>query len=464
MTKRLKINSPYDGHLIDEIDLDDAERVENVLETAHKLTLDHDKIIPAPRRIEILEKTAELVQAKAQEYAHRSAEEGGKPLIDSRIELFRAVQGIREAAQSISKLTGHEIPMNLTSSSMNRMALTTREPIGLVAAISAFNHPFNLIVHQVIPAVAVGCPVIIKPARTTPLSCLNLVNCLYEAGLPKEWCQMVVCESSLAEKLATDSRVAFFSFIGSGEIGWMLRSKLAPGTRCALEHGGAAPVIIDHDADLEEALPLLAKGGFYHAGQVCVSVQKVFVHESRLDEFQKQLVKLAEKLVVGDPTDEKTEVGPLIQESEVDRVHQWVNEAKIAGAKILTGGKKIGNTCYAPTILLNPADEAKVSTHEIFGPVINIYSFKDRLRAIERANLTPFSFQAAVFTKSIDTALDTSKRINAAAVMINDHTAFRVDWMPFGGRKDSGLGVGGILPTMMEMTEEKLLIFRSKLI
>ncbi|MDC0381341.1 aldehyde dehydrogenase family protein, partial [Nitrospinae bacterium] len=392
------------------------------------------------------------------------AEEGGKPLIDSRIELFRAVQGIREAAQSISKLTGHEIPMNLTSSSMNRMALTTREPIGLVAAISAFNHPFNLIVHQVIPAVAVGCPVIIKPARTTPLSCLNLVNCLYEAGLPKEWCQMVVCESSLAEKLATDSRVAFFSFIGSGEIGWMLRSKLAPGTRCALEHGGAAPVIIDHDADLEEALPLLAKGGFYHAGQVCVSVQKVFVHESRLDEFQKQLVKLAEKLVVGDPTDEKTEVGPLIQESEVDRVHQWVNEAKIAGAKILTGGKKIGNTCYAPTILLNPADEAKVSTHEIFGPVINIYSFKDRLRAIERANLTPFSFQAAVFTKSIDTALDTSKRINAAAVMINDHTAFRVDWMPFGGRKDSGLGVGGILPTMMEMTEEKLLIFRSKLI
>ena len=464
MTKRLKINSPYDGHLIDEIDLDDAERVENVLETAHKLALDHDKIISAPRRIEILEKTAELVQAKAEEYAHRSAEEGGKPLIDSRIELFRAVQGIREAAQSISKLTGHEIPMNLTSSSMNRMALTTREPIGLVAAISAFNHPFNLIVHQVIPAVAVGCPVIIKPARTTPLSCLNLVNCLYEAGLPKEWCQMVVCESSLAEKLATDSRVAFFSFIGSGEIGWMLRSKLAPGTRCALEHGGAAPVIIDYDADLEEALPLLAKGGFYHAGQVCVSVQKVFVHESRLDEFQKQLVKLAEKLVVGDPTDEKTEVGPLIQESEVDRVHQWVNEAKIAGAKILTGGKKIGNTCYAPTILLNPADEAKVSTHEIFGPVINIYSFKDRLRAIERANLTPFSFQAAVFTKSIDTALDTSKRINAAAVMINDHTAFRVDWMPFGGRKDSGLGVGGILPTMMEMTEEKLLIFRSKLI
>jgi len=464
MTKRLKVNSPYDGHLIAEIDLDGEDRIESALAAAHQLAKSQDKILPAHQRIEILGKTADLVQAKAEEFARQSAEEGGKPLIDSRIELDRAVQGIREAAQSISQLTGHEIPMNLTPSSMNRMALTTREPIGVVAAISAFNHPFNLIVHQVIPAVAVGCPVIVKPARSTPLSCLNLVQCLYEAGLPEEWCQAVVCESSLAEKLVTDPRVAFFSFIGSGEVGWKLRSKLAPGTRCALEHGGAAPVIVDHDADIEDALPLLAKGGFYHAGQVCVSVQKVFVHESLVDNFSKELVKLAEKLVVGDPTDEKTEVGPLIQEAEVDRVDQWVNEAKEAGAKILTGGKKIGTTCYAPTVILNPSDETSVSAHEIFGPVINIYSFKDRLEAIERANLSPFSFQAAVFSQNIDTALDTAKRINAAAVMINDHTAFRVDWMPFGGRKASGLGVGGILPTMIEMTEEKLLVFRSKLI
>ncbi len=464
MTKRLKVNSPYDGHLIAEINLDDATQVENALKTAYRLAQDSDKILPAPQRIEILEKAADIVQAKAEKFARQSAEEGGKPLIDSRIELDRAVQGIREAAQSISQLTGHEIPMNLTTSSMNRLALTTREPVGVVAAISAFNHPFNLIVHQVIPAVAVGCPVIVKPARATPLSCLNLVKCLYEAGLPEEWCQTLVCESSLAEKLVTDPRVAFFSFIGSGEVGWKLRSRLAPGTRCALEHGGAAPVIVDHDADLKGALPLLAKGGFYHAGQVCVSVQKVFVHENLVDKFSKGLVKLAKKLVVGDPTDEKTEVGPLIQEKEVDRVNQWVKEAKKNGAKILTGGKKIGATCYAPTVILNPSDKDKVSVHEIFGPVVIIYSFKDRLKAIKRANQTPFSFQAAVFTQNIDTALDTAKRINAAAVMINDHTAFRVDWMPFYGRKTSGLGVGGILPAMMEMTEEKLLVFRSKLI
>jgi len=464
MTKRLKVNSPYDGHLITEIDLHDADQVESALETAYQLAKDYDKTLPAHQRIEILEKTADLVQAKAEEFAHQAAEEGGKPLVDSRIELARAVQGIREAAQSVNQLTGHEIPMNLTASSMNRMALTIREPIGVVAAISAFNHPFNLIVHQVIPAVAVGCPVIVKPARATPLSCLNLVQCLYEAGLPREWCQAVVCESSIAEKMVTDARVAFFSFIGSGAVGWKLRSKLAPGTRCALEHGGAAPVIVDHDADLEDTLPLLAKGGFYHAGQVCVSVQKVFVHESIVDAFAKGLVELAEKLVVGDPLDEKTEVGPLIQEKEVDRVDQWVKEAQDEGAKILTGGKKIGATCYAPTVILNPSDKTNVSAYEVFGPVVNIYSFKDRLEAIDRANLTPFSFQAAVITRNVDTALDTAKRLNAATVMINDHTAFRVDWMPFGGRKASGLGVGGILPTMMEMTEEKLLVFRSKLI
>jgi len=464
MTKRLKVNSPYDGHLITEIDLHYADQVESALETAYQLAKDYDKTLPAHQRIEILEKTADLVQAKAEEFAHQAAEEGGKPLVDSRIELARAVQGIREAAQSVNQLTGHEIPMNLTASSMNRMALTIREPIGVVAAISAFNHPFNLIVHQVIPAVAVGCPVIVKPARATPLSCLNLVQCLYEAGLPREWCQAVVCESSIAEKMVTDARVAFFSFIGSGAVGWKLRSKLAPGTRCALEHGGAAPVIVDHDADLEDTLPLLAKGGFYHAGQVCVSVQKVFVHESIVDAFAKGLVELAEKLVVGDPLDEKTEVGPLIQEKEVDRVDQWVKEAQDEGAKILTGGKKIGATCYAPTVILNPSDKTNVSAYEIFGPVVNIYSFKDRLEAIARANLTPFSFQAAVITRNVDTALDTAKRLNAATVMINDHTAFRVDWMPFGGRKASGLGVGGILPTMMEMTEEKMLLFRSKLI
>jgi acyl-CoA reductase-like NAD-dependent aldehyde dehydrogenase len=462
MTEKLKVHSPYDGHLIKEIDMDDEARIEEVIATAQRL--EQKKPLPMPERIAILNKTADLVEAKAKEFARESAEEGGKPLIDSQIELARAVQGIREAANSIGQLTGHEIPMNLTTSSMNRMAFTTREPVGVVAAVSAFNHPFNLIVHQVIPGVAVGCPVIVKPALITPLSCLNLVNCLYEAGLPKEWVQVAICKNSLAEKIVIDPRVSFLTFIGSGKVGWGLRSKLAPGTRCALEHGGAAPVIVEADADIDDALPLLAKGGFYHAGQVCVSVQRVFVHEDIAEDFSRKLADIAGKLVVGDPVDEKTEVGPLILEREVERIHKWVEEAKATGGKILMGGKKIGKTCYEPTVILNPPYDANVSQCEIFGPVINIYSYKNRTDAIKLANDVPFSFQAAVFTSDINAALESAKDLNAAAVMINDHTAFRVDWMPFAGRKASGLGVGGILPTMIEMTEDKLIVFRSKLI
>jgi len=464
MKNKLKVFAPFDGHLISELELNSEEEVENALGQAHRLANDPDRAIPAHERIRILEKTADLVEERMEKFTRQAAEEGGKPLIDSRVELNRAVQGIRESARSINQMVGHEIPMGLTPSSTNRMAFTRREPIGVVVAVSAFNHPFNLIVHQVIPAIAVGCPVIVKPASATPLACFNLVECLYEAGLPGDWCRVVLSDRATSEKLVTDPRVSFFTFIGSAEVGWGLKSRLAPGTRCSLEHGGTAPVIIDEDADIEDALPLLAKGGFYHAGQVCVSVQKVFVHEKIVEKFTRALVELAKKLVVGDPLDEKTEVGPLITEREVNRVHEWVEEAKSLGAEILTGGQKIGSTCYAPTVLLNPPDQAKVSAQEIFGPVINVYSFKDRKEAIERANRVPFSFQSAVFTKNIDTALDTAKRLNASAVMVNDHTAFRVDWMPFAGRKTSGLGVGGIVPTMLEMTEEKMIVFRSKLI
>ncbi len=461
MSEKLKVFSPYDGSLISELEMDDEESALKKLGVAYSLASNPDKQIPLPERIAILEKTADLVESRLEDYAKQSANEGGKPIMDSRVELARAVQGIREAARSVNHLIGREIPMGLTTSSLNRKAFTFREPIGVVVAVSAFNHPFNLIVHQVIPAVAVGCPVIVKPARSTPISCVNLINALYEAGLPKEWCQTAICSGKIGEKLVIDPRTSFFSFIGSGKVGWGLRSKVAPGTRCGLEHGGAAPVIFEKDADIEDALPLLAKGGFYHAGQVCVSVQRLYVHEDIVDQLANRLVKLAEKMVVGDPLDDKTEVGPLIDKKEVDRVHEWVKEAEKAGAKILTGGKKIGKTCYSPTILLDPPDSVQVSCSEIFGPVVVVYTYKDRQEAINRANSLPFSFQAAVFTKNIDVAWDTISRLNASAVMVNDHTAFRVDWMPFAGHKASGLGVGGMVYTMEEMTEEKMVVFRS---
>ena len=328
--------------------------------------------------------------------------------------------------------------MGLTEASLNRIAFTTKEPIGVVAAVSAFNNPMNLAVHQIATAIAAGCPVIFKPSINTPLSGLALADILKEAGLPEGWLQVVLCDNETAELLVTDSRIHFFSFIGSAKVGWSLNSKLALGTRSALEHGGAAPVIVEKDADFSEMIPDLVKGAFYHAGQVCVSVQKIYVNQEICEQFIEQLSEATKKLIVGNPFDETTDVGSLITPREVDRVEQWINEAIEEGAKLITGGKRISDTCFEPTVLFDPSEKSKVSTLEIFGPVVCIYPFTDRDKAIKKANALDVHFQAAVFTKNIDIALDTVKKLNATAVMVNDHTAFRVDWMPFGGRDASG--------------------------
>ncbi len=324
-----------------------------------------------------------------------------------------------------------------------------------------FNHPFNLAVHQVIPAIAVGCPVIIRPATQTPMSAVKLVELLKDAGLPHGWAQAVVCDRAGGELLVTSPKTAFFTFIGSGPVGWYLNSKSSPGTRAALEHGGVAPVIVEKDADIDAMIPDLGKGGFYHAGQVCVSVQRVYVHEDIAGEVADKLSDYASELVVGNQLDPKTEVGPLINHNEVNRVEEWVNEAVQKGGKILTGGKRISDSCFEPTVILNPSDDALVSTKEIFGPVVIVYSYKTLDEAIKRANALEVSFQAAVFTKNLDMALKAVKRLNATAVMVNDHTAFRVDWMPFGGARTSGLGLGGIPDSMNEMQNQKMMVIKS---
>lgn len=457
----LQVFSPYDEQLIDSVSQADAEAVETMLACAQQAYLDRDNWLAAHRRIAVLERAVVIMDECKDKLALTAAREGGKPLLDSQVEIERAILGVKTAIAHIPQMTGQEIPMNISLSSANRMAYTYREPVGVVFAISAFNHPLNLIIHQVIAALAVGCPVIVKPASSTPLSCLHLVDILYQAGLPKQWCQVLICENSLAEHVVSDPRVSFLSFIGSGKVGWYLRTKLAPGAHCALEHGGAAPVIVAADADLDDALPLLIKGGFYHAGQVCVSVQRVFVHQKISKQFAKNFSDLARALIVGDPCDDKTEVGPLISPQEVNRVHKWVQQATQHGAKLLCGGEPLSATCYQPTVLLDPPYDINVSTHEIFGPVVCIYSYKDRHDAIIQANKPPFCFQGAVFTKDIDIALDTVRRLNATAVMLNDSTSFRVDWMPFGGRKHSGLAMGGIPYSMHDMSYEKMMVVRS---
>ena len=458
----LRVFAPYDKRLLATVDSADAAAIEQALTTAFTLFRDRGRWLSKAQRISILEKCAVLMAEQRDALALVAAAEGGKPLVDSRVEIDRAIDGIRNCIECIRTSAGQEIPMGINAASASRMAMTQHEPVGVVVAVSAFNHPMNLIVHQVGPAIAAGCPVIIKPAEDTPLSCFRLVELLREAGLPEAWCQpLVVANLDVATQLVTDSRVGFFSFIGSARVGWMLRSRLAPGARCALEHGGAAPVIMADDADLDTALPLLAKGGFYHAGQVCVSVQRVFCQQDSAEQVAKALAAIARELRVGDPTEAATEVGPLIRPREVARVHEWVSEAVAAGARLLCGGEVLSDSCYAPTVLLDPPGDSRVSQLEVFGPVVCVYSCDGIDAAIMAANDVPVAFQAAVFTASLDTALQCYRQLDASAVMVNDHTAFRVDWMPFAGLRESGLGVGGIPHTFHDMQIEKMLVVKS---
>ena len=461
MAMMIKVHNPFNGKQVGEVPMQDRKQVQEALDRAAAVFANRSKWLSVPERIGILERFKKLVEANQDKLVEQAIAEGGKPLVDTKVEVARAIGGIQIAIETISHRLGREIPMRQNAASMSRMAYTYREAGGVVSAISAFNHPINLIIHQVIPAVAVGCPVVVKPASKTPLSCLSLVDFLHQAGLPKEWCQAVVCSNEDAELLVTDPRLSFLTFIGSAKVGWGLRSKLAHGASCSLEHGGVAPVIVEADANIEEAVPLLVKAGFYHAGQVCVSVQRVYAHESLAKKVAEKMAEKAAKLIVGDPTDPKTEVGPMISQAECQRVADWVDEAVQKGAELLCGGKKISECCYAPTVLWNPSEDVRVSREEVFGPVVCVYSYKNREEAVERANGLPFSFQAAVFTKDIDRAFYYVRNLQATAVMVNDHTAFRVDWMPFGGRMQSGLGMGGIPRTMEDMTAEKMFVVKT---
>ncbi|MFT5836814.1 MAG: acyl-CoA reductase-like NAD-dependent aldehyde dehydrogenase [Candidatus Azotimanducaceae bacterium] len=459
MSDPLTVYSAWTREPVRELPFHTAAQCEQYL--AEAVNLWKGGPLPKPQRIEILEKAAQLITGRAEELALQIALEGGKPYPDALIEAHRAAASVKSAAETLAHKAGTEIPMGLSTATEGYRAYTRLEPIGPVVAVSAFNHPLNLIAHQVAPAVAAGCPIIVKPANATPLSCLSFIDILREAGLPEAWARPVLISNDVATTLVTDPRVAFFAFIGSAKVGWWLRSQLAPGTRCALEHGGSAPVIIAADADLDDAAARLVKGGYYHAGQVCVSSQRLFVDASVHDAFLEKFTLLVEALKLADPQLKDTEVGPLINPKEVTRVHEWVEEAIASGARCVTGGSALSETAYQPTILAGPAADTRISKQEIFGPVTAIYPFKNLETAITTANDVEWAFQASIFTQSLKTAELAADQLNAAAVMINEHTAFRTDWMPFAGWAGSGHETGGIPYTFRSMTREKLVVTRS---
>ncbi|RUA05346.1 MAG: aldehyde dehydrogenase [Gammaproteobacteria bacterium] len=457
--KQLIVKQAYTDAILAELTMHNAEQVTAMLATAS--ALDKNGCLPTYKRIQILQKLADLIKNEEEYFARLIANEGGKPIKDARVEVARAIDGVHLAISAIRDIKGAEIPMDLTPAGAGRKAFTSMEPIGVVVAISAFNHPLNLAIHQIIPAIATGCPIIIKPASLTPLCTLRLSKLIEQAGLPVGWVQVALLDNENAEKLATDPRVAFFSFIGSAKVGWYLKSKLAPGVRCALEHGGVAPLIFDDYQDIDGFVNGVVKASMYHSGQVCVSVQRVYIPSVRAEEIAQKIAAVANQQVVGDAINEDSDLGPLIAPKEVDRVEAWVNEAVAQGARVITGGRRINKITYEPTVLLNPAKDAKVSTQEIFAPVVCVYAYDDINEAIEAANSLDVSFQAAVFSDNLSLAMDVADKLEASAVMINDYTTFRVDWMPFAGRKHSGYGIGGIGYTMRDMLEHKMIVIKS---
>lgn len=460
MADKLAVFRAFDREIFSEVTKDDTNSLEAKISKAFEAFRERGSRLKPYERIAILRRTADLLEGDLDRFTDLIVAEGGKPYVDARVETIRAVDGIRNAADELRNFSGRQIPMGITPASDGRLAFTTREPIGVVAAISAFNHPLNLIVHQIAPAIAVGCPVVVKPAAVTPVSCIALVELFREAGLDEKWCQTIITDdNSLAERLAVDPRVGFLSFIGSAKVGWHLRSKLPPGTRCALEHGGAAPVIIHESAEIDTVIEPIVKGGYYHAGQVCVSTQRVFVARSLYQDFVDKLSARISVLRVGDPSARDTEVGPLILPREVERVEAWTDEAVTSGAEKIGGGR-LSETLLRPSILLKPGMSAKVSQLEIFGPVVCVYSFDKLGEAIQLANGSRWSFQSSIFTSDLQAALTTAEELDCSAVMINDHTAFRTDWMPFAGRKESGYGVGGIPSSMHDMSYEKMVVMK----
>jgi acyl-CoA reductase-like NAD-dependent aldehyde dehydrogenase len=456
----LSVENPYSGEVISEIELMGKDLALQKIADAHAVHLQQPKGLPKHQRISILENFIVLLKEHRTELVQLSVSEGGKPLSDSEVEMDRAINGVKLGIQSVHNIGGKEIPMGLTPSSNNHLAYTMQLPIGVVLSVSAFNHPINLAIHQIIPAVAAGCPVLYKPALTTPLVSSRMVELIYEAGLPKEWCTYLVCDNETTSVLTQDSRLGYVSFIGSSKVGWEIKSNLAPGVHIALEHGGTAPIIVAEDASLNKAVPAIAKAGFYHAGQVCVSAQRVYVHSSILDTFIALLNSAAQQQKVGDSAQSSTDVGPLISAEALNRISAWVQEALNEGATLICGGNSLKNRCFEPTVLLNPSKESKVSQEEVFGPVICVYGFDTDEEAIALANESPFVFQSAAYTSSLERAMRFSEELNGAAVMINEHTAFRVDWMPFGGQAESGIGVGGIDYSTQEMLKEKLVVIK----
>ncbi len=449
------VHSPNDGALLGEVQQMEASDVERLLALV-KEGESELKERPAHARAGWLRALAAKVRAEREHLAHTIATEGGKPLKDALTEADRAAGTFELCAEEALRLGGETLPMGRSPAGAGRLAFTLREPVGPVLALSAFNHPLNLLAHQVGPALAAGCPVAFKPAPATPYCGEWLADALVAVGAPSGVATLFHADIPEIQTLVADPRFAYISFIGSDKVGWELRRRSAPGTRLALEHGGQAPAVVWEDADLDAAATALVKGAFYHAGQVCISTQRILVHEKVFNAFVEKFTAKARAMKVGDARSPDTDVGPLIRAKEKTRLQAWMAEAVEGGAKTaLDGSKALGDHFLAPTILTGVPMTCRLWREEAFGPVVAVNSFSTDDEVYGLLGEATHPFEASVFTASLSRALEAIKRLDAMTVVVNDHTAYRVDWMPFGGHGRAGLGMGGVRWAVEDMTRLK---------
>jgi acyl-CoA reductase-like NAD-dependent aldehyde dehydrogenase len=449
-----EVRSPFSGDVVGRVAEGGAAETRQAVDAAARAMAEP---LPAHRRSEILDGVADLVAERHDDIARTISSEAGKPMKAARVEAERAVSTYRSAAAEARRIQGEVVPMDASPAGLGKLAFTVRLPIGIVGAISPFNFPFNLVAHKVAPALAAGCAVVLKPAGQTPLSALLLAELEQEAGLPPGWLNVVVGPASeIGDVLVEDERVRLISFTGSAEVGWKLRERAAR-KKVLLELGNATPVIVEADADLEEAAAKTAANAFSFAGQSCISVQRVYVQRDAYDDFLERFLPKVKALRVGDPADEETDVGPVIDDDARERILAWVEEAKSQGATVLAGGDA-ADGLVRPTVLADVTPEMKVSCLEVFGPLCTVTAYGTLDEALDLANGTEFGLQAGIFTSNVRTALAAGRTLEFGGVMVNEAPTFRADQMPYGGVKASGNTREGPPYSVREMTEERLVV------
>ena len=452
-----EVRSPYSGEPIARVPEAGAEQARRAIDAAERAMREP---LPAHRRAEILDGVAARLRERHDEVARTISAEAGKPMKAARVEAERAISTFAMAAVEARRLAGEVVPMDASPAGVGKLAYTIRVPIGVVGAITPFNFPLNLVGHKVAPALAAGCAVVLKPAGQTPLSALLLAELETQAGLPAGWLNVLVGPSAeIGDVLVEDERVRLITFTGSAEVGWKLRERAAR-KKVNLELGNATPVVIEADADLEQAATKLAANAFAFSGQSCISVQRIYVQREAYEDFVARFVPKVETLRVGDPAEEDTDVGPVIDGDARERILSWIEEAKTDGASVLTGGD-VADGLLRPTVLADVTPEMKVSCREVFGPVCTVTPYESFDEAVELANGTEYGLQAGVFTGSLSKAIAAAAALEFGGVTVNEAPTFRADQMPYGGVKASGNTKEGPHYAVREMTEERLVVVQS---